>query len=142
MKHVAVCTLLIAALTLGTACSKTEDRTNEAIQAAESIVKNTIVKIDAITAKVKNAKTAAEAASLVGEFLTTALSIKDEVGGLEQRFPAKSLDKNKVEAALKNVMNETKAAGQRFGAALMALPTDIRESGEVAEALKKLQGAM
>lgn len=83
MKHVAVCILLIAVLALGTACSKTEDRTNEAIQAAESIVKNTIVKIDAITAKVKDAKTAAEAASLVGEFLTTALSIKDEVGGLQ-----------------------------------------------------------
>ncbi len=39
-------------------------------------------------------------------------------------------------------MRETRAAEQRFGAALQALPTDIRESNEVAEALKKLQGAL
>jgi len=107
-----------------------------------AIVKTTIVKIDAVTAKLKDVKTGKEAADLIGEFLTTALSIKNEVGSLESRFPARSIDKDRVKEAFKGVMNETKAAGKRFAAALMTLPEEVRSSKEVAEAIKKLQGAM
>ena len=99
----------------------------------------TIVKIDAVTAKIKDVKTAQEAADLVGKLLTTVLSIKSEVSGLENKFPAQSFNKTKLKEAHKSVMRETRAAEQRFGAALQALPEENRNSKEFTDAVKKLQ---
>ena len=133
---------LLAILSVSGLRGQEQDSTDKAIQAATVIIDNTILKIDTVTLRIMYATTGQEAALLVGEFLSVALSIKDEVSNLEKRFPAHSLDQVRLKKALKVVMDKTKAAGQRFGAALMSLPEEIRNSTEVAEALKKLQGAM